>query len=91
MNHYARQMQVPGLGHRADRLCGRLLRGGPSYRAVFPDLPAQAASCASAGVLGPAVAALGAVQAQMALSVPIGLEPSPLGRMVTLDVAKAVR
>lgn len=51
---------------------------------MFLDLPAQAASCASAGVLGPAVAALGAVQAQMAL---IGLEPSPLGRIVTLDMA----
>lgn len=58
----------------------------PGYRAVFPDLPNQAASCASAGVMGPAVAALGAVQAQMVLSVLIGLEPSPLGRIVTLDM-----
>ncbi|MES2432469.1 MAG: HesA/MoeB/ThiF family protein [Pseudomonadota bacterium] len=59
----------------------------PSYRAVFPDLPTQAESCATAGVLGPVVAALAAVQAQMVLAQLIGMEPSPLGRVVTLDLA----
>ncbi|WP_426034819.1 ThiF family adenylyltransferase [Cypionkella sp. TWP1-2-1b2] len=74
---------VIGRAGYAGGFCGT----APGYRAVFPDLPAQAASCASAGVMGPAVAALGAVQGQMALSVLIGLEPSPLGRIVTLDMA----
>lgn len=66
---------------------GGFCGAGPSYRALFPDLPGHAGSCETSGVMGPAVAAVGALQAQMALAVLLCHDPSPIGQFVTLDLA----
>ena len=58
----------------------------PSLRAVFPDLPERAASCATAGVMGPVVGIIGSAQAQMSLNHILSLKPSPLGQMMTFDL-----
>jgi molybdopterin/thiamine biosynthesis adenylyltransferase/rhodanese-related sulfurtransferase len=75
---------VIGLSGYAGVFCG----GGPSYRAVFPEVAVDGATCATAGVLGSAVALLGALQAHLALHLLLGLEPGVLGRVVTFDAKR---
>ncbi|WP_424832180.1 ThiF family adenylyltransferase [Ruegeria sp.] len=72
---------VLGLSGYVGGFCG----GAPSLRALFPDAPDNGANCAAAGVLGPVVGVLGAMQAQMALNLILGVEPSPLGQMLQYD------
>ncbi len=72
---------VLGLSGYAGAFCA----GAPSYRAVFPEMPRQAGSCSEAGVLGTAVATMGLLQAHMTLGLLLRIEPSPLGRLVTVD------
>jgi molybdopterin/thiamine biosynthesis adenylyltransferase/rhodanese-related sulfurtransferase len=75
---------VIGLTGYAGAFCG----GGPSYRAVFPEVSIDGGTCATVGVLGTAVAVLGSLQAHLALHLLLRLEPSPLGRVVTFDAQK---
>ena len=75
---------VIGLTGYVGAFCG----GGPSYRAVFPDVSIDGATCATVGVLGTAVAVLGSLQAHLVLSLLLKLEPTVLGRVVTFDAKR---
>jgi rhodanese-related sulfurtransferase len=73
---------VLGLAGYVGVFCG----GAPSYRAVFPELPRSAGSCAESGVLGTAVGVLGTLEAHLALAVLLDWQPSVSGRMLSLDL-----
>jgi molybdopterin/thiamine biosynthesis adenylyltransferase len=72
---------VLGLMGYVGVFCG----GAPSYRAVFPELPRAAGSCAQSGVLGTAVGVIGTLQAHLTLALLLQFEPSPLGRLLSVD------
>ena len=72
---------VLGLSGYVGAFCG----GAPSYRAVFPDMPRAAGSCAEAGVLGTAVGVMGTLQAHLALALLLKWQPAPLGRLISVD------
>jgi rhodanese-related sulfurtransferase len=72
---------VLGLAGYVGAFCG----GGPSYRAVFPDMPRTVGSCAEGGVLGTAVGVIGTLQAHFTLALLLKVEPAVLGRLVSVD------
>jgi sulfur-carrier protein adenylyltransferase/sulfurtransferase len=72
---------VLGLKGYVGVFCG----GAPGYRAVFPEMPRQAGSCAQAGVLGTAVGVMGALQAHLTMAVLLDLKPPVLGRLLAVD------
>jgi sulfur-carrier protein adenylyltransferase/sulfurtransferase len=73
---------VLGLAGYVGAFCG----GAPSYRAVFPELPRSAGSCAESGVLGTAVGVLGTLEAHLALGLLLDWQPPVPGRMLSLDL-----
>jgi sulfur-carrier protein adenylyltransferase/sulfurtransferase len=72
---------VLGLSGYVGAFCG----GAPSYRAVFPQMPRQAGSCARSGVLGTAVGVMGTLQAHIVLALLLDMRPSVLAQLVTVD------
>jgi len=90
LSDHCQRTNTPLISASALALSGYVLGccgNAPSLRAVFPDLPERSANCATAGVMGPVVASVGALQAQMTLAVLLRLSPSPLGQLINLDAA----
>jgi molybdopterin/thiamine biosynthesis adenylyltransferase len=64
-----------------------LRRGGPCYRCLFPEVGAAAETCEEAGILGPTVGTIGALQALAALKLLLGLGEGA-GRLQTWDALR---
>ncbi len=80
-----RQLVIAG----ATGLQGQVLQVGalgPCYRCLFPETPAAAADCRTAGILGPVAGVVGAMQALLALTWITGIGPARrAGRLWDLD------
>lgn len=79
---------IPVVHAAAVRMYGTALavgpRGRPCYRCLFEDVPREeVANCVSAGVLGPMVGVVGALQADLALATLDGRDVG--GTLVTYD------
>ena len=72
---------VLGLAGYVGAFCG----GAPSYRALFPEMPRQAGSCAQSGVLGSAVGVMGTLEAHLSLALLLKLTPPVLGQLISVD------
>ena len=59
----------------------------PSYAAIFPQLPQQAASCATAGVLPSSVAVLASMQAHMVINLILDLQPTALAQLIQINLS----
>ena len=57
------------------------------YRCAFPESPADAPSCAEAGILGPAAGVLGSLQALEAMKLLGGLDGALLDAFLSVDLA----
>jgi molybdopterin/thiamine biosynthesis adenylyltransferase len=59
------------------------------YRCAFPEAPAGAPTCATAGVLGPAAGVVGSLQALEALKLLAGLDGALLDAFLQIDLTSA--
>lgn len=64
---------------------GAFCGGGPSYRSVFPKPSFSNNNCNNIGVMGPVVAIMGSIQAEMAINIIIKLSKPTLGNLFHID------
>ncbi len=57
------------------------------YRCAFPSAPADAPTCASAGILGPAAGVIGSLMALEAMKLVAGLEGALFDAFLQVDLA----